>query len=449
MAVIGSGPAALAAVRAWRKLDLDTRIDVIDIARNHGAEHEKKLTGVALKSFRGSAFSYDQKEFLPLNHSGMKSTVWPSAGFGGFSRVWGAALGHEMEGTELFDPVETLDPMSPQSSLFTSSGLKIARVIQKKYQHHLLGNLKPNIHHLAVDSSKCIKCGDCLTGCPTDAIWYAGDRWDSFGNIEFRVGNPVTKIVESQEFVELLIGEDPTPHRYSRVLLGCGPIGTASLLMKSGLLPKQVSMQDSATIFIPLLRLPRFEKRDSFALSQFSFSLSHEKLEQLHVQLYPDSRKMVNRAVDFLPFGKVIVRALWKCFSPFACAAIGYLDSKDSDAISLRLDSNNDFVLSPLTKKNGALNRALALKAISRNLRKIGLVVIPRMSKFGEPGEGYHFGSVEGLTDLGPESLVPGTSLIHVIDGSGLKQISAGPITSSIARRAEEIVKAILRDSKK
>ena len=446
IAVVGSGPAALSAVRTWRELDPHTQIDVIDIGREAGPADAQNLVGVALKSYRGSAYPYDLNEFLPLDHVDMRPTVWPSAGFGGFSRVWGAALGQDPPLSSLFNPIETLNPMDPRSQLFTRSGLKMAETIQRKTREHSLGELQPRIHHLAVDSSKCIKCGDCLTGCPTDAIWFAGQGWNSLENIKFVLGGPVTKIVESQDFVNLFIGTNPEPRPYSRVLIGCGPIGTAALLMRSGLLPNEVEIQDSATVFIPLLRLPTFENQNSFALSQFAFDVSRPPLHQIHIQYYPDSRKMVDRAMNFLPFGKLILKFLWRCISPFTCAAIAYLDSSDSDAIVLTMRSDGEFSLKPRRKPGSEENRALALKVIAQNLRKVGLVCLSKLSKFGAPGEGYHFGAVEGLDYLGGKSLVPGTSRVHVIDGSGLATIGAGPITDSIVLRAEEIVREILND---
>jgi ferredoxin len=427
--IVGTGPSGLAAAREARSLRPSTRIVVLDAGNI--VEPDLKI---GLKSHFGSTAMYDQKD-SGLLHKGMKPTVWPSASRGGFSRIWGAAIGNE--NVEDLSPNMNLNLKGSDQTFLTHSARQMLLAndsIKNKSWH--IGN-----HHIAVDKSKCTMCGRCLSGCPEDAIWFAGNEWRKVENIEIRDGFRLDNFIVHPDRIQLndISGKTVEAHY---VFLAAGAISSIQIMMRSGYLPKQVSIKDTQVLFFPALRFPVKETTKSFALSQISATKKTKEGKQVYLQLYPDSRTLVESIKRHKPFLGKVVEKLWALLSRVIVTGILYFDAESSPALQVRMISRSSFELSknrqPATK--GSRIRLPELNySIAREFR-----VLPFFSlgKKGEPGESYHFGAVAEIQAFNQNAAF---SRIRVVDSSALTEINPGPITNKVMFRAREIVRETLR----
>jgi ferredoxin len=335
-----------------------------------------------------------------------------------------------------------------EDALFTKSGIKILSKSTAPPEKSTRAKLHLQKHRLAVDKSKCIGCGRCLDGCPTNAIWFAGDEWKLIPNITFKNNHYVTKIEQIAEKVIVTVEGQPNALVYDSLYVACGTIGTAILLMKSKMIPDTVSFSDSQTIFIPFIKSPIKDSGFSFSLSQISFKIDLPGFNPLHLQIYPDTRNMSGRVEIFSPrFGFLLVR-IWNYLSRFLSAGILYLDGANSQKLELRLIDDGKFILSPKTSVEAIGQTKYALKESVKAVRSIGLFGLTYFAKIAAPGEGYHFGAIDALQNVHSDGSLPAASNIHIVDGSVLKSIPAGPITPSIMENARIITRNSLPHEK-
>ena len=425
--IVGTGPSGLAAAREIRSLRPSTGIVVLDV----GSTVEPDLQ-VGLKSYFGSNAMYDQKN-SGLFHKGMKPTVWPSASTGGFSRIWGAAIGDEKN-----------EDLSPNINLNGSDQIFLTHSAQKMLLAN--GSIKNKAwkigdHYIAVDKSKCTMCGQCLSGCPENAIWFAGNEWHKIKNVEIRANFRLARFVIHPDRIQLkdISGNSVEAHQ---VFLAAGAISSTQIMMRSGYLPKEVTIKDTQALFFPALRFPVKETSKSFALSQISASKTTKDGKQMYLQLYPDSRMLAESIKRHKPFLGRIVGKIWASLSRVIVTGIVYFDAESSPALQVRMISQSSFELSKTrhVPKKRFCSRLLELNySIAREFRVMPLF---SLGKKGEPGESYHSGAVEEIHAFNQNVAF---SRIRVVDSSGLNEITPGPITHKVMIHAREIVRETLR----
>jgi ferredoxin len=429
--IVGSGPSALATAKTLIASPHKFQITVVDAMAK-----SKQQLKVGLKSHFGSTDFYDTTE-SDIIHRNMKPVIWPSSGKGGFSRIWGAAVG-EMPSDNFprYLEYKLSDGFNPFST-------KSAICIKKRY----LKNKKPKwevINHvLAVDPKKCIKCGDCLTGCPTDAIWFAGDEWKTIEkNIVFHedfrvnrlepIGNRVALISKSGE---RLVSD--------YIFLAAGTIATSQILMRSEMIEKKITIRDTASTFFPALRLPIIEGYAKFSLSQISAKIKIGENKQNYIQIYPDSRMLADPIIKHKPKLGFIVKRTWRMISPFMLSIILYENTSESPKIELAIKDDGKFELSKLEVQRDhrlAMSKMLSYYYIFRDF---GILPLVFLGKKGEAGESYHFGSVDEI--IGKFNYLASNS-IRIVDASILSTIEPGPITDKVMTNASQIVTDFLRE---
>lgn len=428
--VVGSGPSALATVRALFESNLELEVFVIDIQTKR-----LKASSVGLKSHFGSTDVYDNEE-SQIFHSNMKPVVWPSSGLGGYSRIWGAVIGSEPSGNFpkylKFGVTGDLPPFSTKS----------AHKLLKKYKHAKEPRWLLKDHYVAIDPTKCIMCGDCLTGCPTGAIWFAGNEWEEFPAVkkdyEFRVKN--LEIQDKRVKISSFSGKNLMA---DLVFLAAGAIASSQILMRSNLIPNKVSIKDTSITFFPALRLPIRENNVSFSLSQLSASLQNSETSRRYIQLYPDSRKIIDPLTRHLPRLAKVLSKCWKAISPFVLTGILYKDVNDSPSINLEMKAHDYFVLSPGGHINSQNPKTTNFQLARSLHRDFGIIPLFFLGKKGDPGESYHFGGINEVLELNNQSTgMP----IKTVDSSALSIIEPGPITDQVMKNARGIVNDALKE---
>lgn len=429
--VVGSGPSALATVKELVESRIDLEITILDTT-------QKKVSAnsVGLKSFFGSTDVYDQVD-SDLHHINLKPVVWPSTGPGGFSRIWGAVVGQLP--SDNFYPTVKFGRIGDYPKLATASALRIRRRYSKvqKPTWILLD------HIVAVDAAKCNSCGSCLTGCPTDAIWFAGNEWQKIGNLKIESNFRVKEIKTSEKFVTV-ISTSGAELSADSVFLAAGAISSTQILMRSQLIPESVLIQDTGTVFFPALRVPRRDSPNSFALSQLSATLQIDNHSQSYVQFYPDSRNLTEPLKQHSPWLGRLFSGVWKWVSPFIMTGILYNSSQVSASLRLRMTDSNSFELSK-SNEQVSLRQYIKVHRISRSIVKdFGVLPLFFLAKKAEPGESYHFGAIAEVKKFNDSSK---SSRIKVVDASALPHIEAGPITDIVMQNARKIVREHIRET--
>jgi ferredoxin len=431
VAIVGSGASALATVKTLLELNSDLEITVLDIAGD-----EESTTSIGLKSYFGSTSVYDRNK-SKIEHVNLKPVVWPSSGLGGFSRIWGAAIGENASNN--FNTNLRFGKNGDASPFATES----AAPIRKKYAQTINPRWRLLDHYIAVNPKSCISCGECLTGCPTNAIWFAGDEWHKLPMVKMQKNFRVQKlfISDNKVIISSVLGKTFTA---DWVFLAAGALASTQILMSSGLIPNQVSIKDTDTLFFPALRFPVKEGKKSFALSQISANLSREGELKSYIQLYPDSRNLSESLIRHRAFLGRILAKNWKILSPFIATGILYIDAESSSGLDLTMTPSGAFKLSRTREKN-QIRRFIRIHRIGKSIfKEFGLLPLFFLGKKGEPGESFHFGAVSDVVNFNSRS---DSFPVKVVDSSALLSLEPGPITDKVMNNASSITRKFVGEA--
>lgn len=317
VAVIGSGPAGTACVKALIRAGLTpTLIDIgerLPDAQQAAVDRMSKLPAeqwdaadrelvtanptlfdadVPKKMVFGSEYYFGgARPFSPVDTvPGMPSSTFAR---GGFSVAWGAALlpandddlrdwpirRHDLEGSyrrvladlplsgaddglcatfPLYKTAPALLPLAPDVAAFLDDLTAVKR--NAGAAPFVFGRAR-----LAVDAERCRLCGLCLSGCVYGAI-YSTDtdltRLQSAGRLESMEGWAVINLVENDTgvAVEMRHASSGEPRRevFDRVFLAAGAIQSTRIVLTSlGLFDHALILKDSQKFIMPLLRLRR------------------------------------------------------------------------------------------------------------------------------------------------------------------------------------------------
>jgi ferredoxin len=429
VAIIGSGPTGLACLKTilelQKELTRSISVTMYDTADEFGEETKTKLgKSVALKDYFGDAFSYDQNRHTKISRPGKSSNLWASGGLGGFSRVWGATLIGTTE-RDFFNGF--YEDMNANSPLITEGGKRLHSKFEKEKQKNSI-HLERLPLKLAVKSDWCTKCGDCLTGCPSDAIWCSSDELPRLQNFKYEKKKTVSMI----KFIgtgEISIQSSSMSRVFDKVFVATGPLSTASILYNSNLIEGDYYLDDSQTIFNLYLQKRTKPSREKFALAQASFNLKNKKETVANIQIYPCGETLVKK----LPLAKLhrsISPKVLSYLSRYLAAGIAYLPPESSGKIHLKKGQNGELIVSTERNKRRAW-LLLRYSVLSfRTLRKLGLLQIPLIRNAGI-GEGYHFGKLrraDGLNEIG----ILEKNGLYVVGAAALREVPIGPITDQL-----------------
>jgi hypothetical protein len=460
--VIGSGPSAVAVCAVLIKHKI--RPLVIDAAIDLGSGEETAYEFKNNKTWFGSARPYKK-------HDLSRAVFEPGLSFranytkGGFSRVWGATFSffedytkwpadcipstHDFELVEeLLKPAITFFDSNPPTNtlLGDSRSGALLESAQKRLPY------VSNASRLAVEVDKtqqnhCNYRGHCLTGCPQDAIWFAGnqiDSWKSENKLDYISGIFVQKILAANK-IQIVCSccesKAPIELEARRVFVCSGVISSTEIAVNSGMI-ENAEIQDTATVFMGAIAT-KTQKRSlqkSHTLSQWK--IKHPKLK-FSAQMYSPHTSNLERLSEYLPkwFRKMrVVEVLNSRLHPI----IFYFNSQDSEQIyieratqSIRISVERNFLK--------RLKLSISLVSFSIQLLKIGLIIPTPFVRIPKAGSGFHSGGslAHGVvTDsLGCFSSYKN---VHFVDAASLPSIEVGSITPTIMANACRITRMIV-----
>jgi choline dehydrogenase-like flavoprotein len=397
-------------------------------------------------------------------------SVRPSRYFGGFSRIWGATFDFYSQADKW--PVGTF-PSSEDiqfvSSLVAHSetsflpgdlgqsgkiaGNKGAGEIADKLVRlrHTQFDVKKSVLAVNTENRKfaCVLSGECIEGCPKNAIWFAGEAFtkcEQVQEIKILDGFLVLRISSdsSSEVNIFTICKKGGHHTISGkyCFLAAGPIATGKILIDSCFFDS-LNFRDTATIFTVGLSLKQETKSPHHALSQFWVKPKDEYKCGVSAQIYPPSNVLKNRLPKGLvrAFAKSLVLILENNLYPI----IAYSSARDSASFSMWKDAGQIRV-SGRNSVFGISKICLNLVKLFWNLTKGGLFV-PWMVKFTPPGTGFHFGS---SLPHGSKSdylgRIPKLENVSIVDASVLPNIELGSITPTVMANAVRITRTVIKE---
>jgi hypothetical protein len=474
IAIVGAGPTGWAAALNLSKIQ-NSEITVFHGGIEEGdlnkAEPLKKAFNVKL--LRGSDFPYRDFAFGPKTHE-RGVHIPKSFSKEGLSLVWGATMlpyaqsdiqdwpisAHDLDYgyrfvTESMPIAGMVDRLATTFKPFISQPAlqPTNRILQLLEIANGLpeSNVFLGASRLAVFSRNrqergCVYCDLCMQGCPNQKIWSAPSV-DSF-NVKYMKNFRIIKIQENNNQVLLeSLNQNGEAHNFEgfdKVFLASGNVESFRILSSSGFVNKDVTLQDSATYYLPLFISRRYKRIEEtkHALSQAFVRIQTSTKKAAQLQIYDYSEDLVERARSVFVFGKIIPRWVYRIPLKRMFVAIGYLDSHHSPKISMSLNPEGDVVLSRSTSSQVSVQEEVefTLNSAERVLRQLGLWALKPLIQYSHPGGGAHSGGWlpmgEGSDLLGRPQ---GIRNVHVIDSSILPSIPAGAITFTVMANAVRI----------
>jgi choline dehydrogenase-like flavoprotein len=486
VAVVGSGPAGLAAAQALVARGIVP--EIVDIAAlppqpardlrqslaaaavgdwpaaSVAAAQANETTGAAVprKRYFGSDYVY-----AGAGEGVAGDGPTPSRAFGGYSSIWGAAVA-EPHAADLGEwPAEcrpdagriarirrglpasgngTTIPYGPQmaalqrdaacapatDAIVTVAGLAVAAAT---------GDVD---HPVA-----CNGCGMCLSGCPYGSIFStigAFERLERAGRIRIRRGVRVVALRENDrglriEGIDLQSGGSYAEN-FDSVFLAAGAIASTRIVMRSlDLFGSDVELLDSQKILLPILR----RSAPADALARTGPTLAGLFVELPPGPVSPFWTHMQITGVNpmllaHLGIGPDPHRGAWRkaLLAPLlARLMVGWagLHSDLSGRLVLRLDANGPGgdTLHVAARRRGPTKAAAAaaVRALRAALRPTGSHVPPFGWRIARPGEGNHVGGslpmrvgpARQRLSSDPLGRPQGFRRLHVVDASGFPSI--------------------------
>jgi choline dehydrogenase-like flavoprotein len=507
--VIGSGPTGVACAVAL--LAQGRRVLMVDAGQHLEPEREARLVqlggsdpqgwwgpggewlregmegaveGIPLKLAYGSDFPY---RTLPgaTRVQGEDVNTKFSLGKGGLSAVWGAAVmpyrQHDLTDWPVtaaemaehyravleFMPVAqgvdgleqefpTLKPSQPMP--LSAQAAAMLADLEKNAAGLRSKGVSFGRSRLAVNASRCVRCGLCMYGCPHRLIYSSAQTVDVLRanpNFAYAPGLVAQRVTESGDraTVEVLRtdGEWET-FTASRVFVAAGVLPSTALLLRSlGVYGKAVTLKESHYFLLPMLRLksvPGFSRRELHTLAQLFVEVMDESLSPytVHLQTYTYNdlfeqpiRKMLG------PLGFTFP---WQAFLSRLFLFQGYLHSDHSPLTRAVLEREGEGDVLRL-KAQQRPETAGILKRLVGKLSSVGgmtgLRPLSMLMRRGEPGRGFHTGASFPMSarPQGLESDVlgrpAGLRRVHVVDSSVIPSVPATTITFTTMANAHRI----------
>jgi ferredoxin len=466
LCIIGSGPTA-AAVATFISNN-----NMFPYVFDSGIKVKKNSTNQLeygyLKKWFDSSDMYIQPKISNLFFD-KKVKVRPSFSQGGLSTVWGATFS-SFRKFDNWNSIPSNDDNNFINKLVENStnNLRIGEGVKslkadsrsEKLLNNFLENKIENGYFvesatLAINSNKeseekCIYCSKCLTGCPANSIW------NSYKQIELLARNNKINYVCDRFVYSLSEQGGQVSIRsldshgktfidiFDKVILASGAIGTAQILINSGI-RNQLRIFDTPTAFSGILENPlrhneRKNETYSHSLSQFwFFSKSSNSMHQV----YPPSNYNEIKIMNLLRIKKDPFKIV-KSISNFIHPLVSYFKPDNTEYLDMKRQGS-DIELSATTNRllrkkfqNEILRLNRYLKAIDYRVPKISIRILP-------VGLGYHYGASlsEGF-EVDSTGLLKGATNIHIVDSSVLQNLEVGPITQTVMANAVKLMRNLI-----
>lgn len=449
---------------------------------------------VPLKLAYGSDFSYRGAE----DHLGFQremAGILPSLARGGLSTVWGAAMlpyrradmadwpitpedlaAHyravlEMTGCSAREDdlaewyplhTERLNELNPSSQARTLlAGLDRNRNALRR-DGILFGSSRLAIGPNRSQVRPCVYCGQCLYGCPHEAIYNSEHdllrfRSEAGSRFIYQGDTIVDRITEDRQGVHVLgydrLTRAPVHVEGQRAFVAAGPLPSSRIVLKSlEAYDRPVTLLDSQYFVLPLLSLAGAKAGEALhTLSQVFLEIEDQKISPytIHLQIYTHNdliAQALKARFQFLPGWR---RLLVPLLERRLIVIQGYLHSAHSGTMELRLSRDRTgrerLVVKGHPRPEAREKIAQVLRKLSPHFRRLGLLAVHPGLDITRPGRGFHAGGSFPMRrqpgDFESDLLgcVGGTSRTHLVDASIFPSIPATTITLAAMANAHRI----------
>jgi choline dehydrogenase-like flavoprotein len=315
----------------------------------------------------------------------------------------------------------------------------------------------------------CTYCGMCLFGCVNQSIYNAAYdlKW-LLTQPSFRyIPNVFVKEIETSSEYNSVKGINTNTRENiqftsDKILLACGAIGTAKLVLNAlNLHSYRIPLLSSPTVaFAALLpsRLGQTGSEQYFGLAQLSFYIRNASQVSSTDNDYAFGNIFTAQGLptsDFIsrtPLSRPIARKLMKLIQPSIVVANCFLPGALSKH-SLSIDKDNNIHLSG-NYEPALLDWITLLKhRITKVFRQCGAIMLPGSFMQSLPGSDLHYaGTVPHQDSPKPyqtfsNGLVAGLENVYVVDGAALTNLPAKPHTFTIMANADRIARALVQCS--
>ena len=468
--ILGSGPASTQVLQTLSETlsgQSDVRVQILTYDHKNGQDfihaHE------ALKSEEQSAVYFQTPRIAPLSVSTVDE-VWGSFTLGGWGNVWGATL---YEDPNQISEDAALMGLFEDFQLSNHPKRKVPEFLTNRKEKKEKGSLGHSNHSSILISplaiaplsddinSGCNQCGDCLSGCPMNHIWNPRKAFLKLlkplrAEVVYGFATRIHSSAGSTE-VHYINQDEPgkvTVISADVILIGLGAIQSASLLIRSKLIPSETGVKDSQMILVPFMRkdfrvVGKYESR--IALSE---GVTSDKLEvgdiqgDFFSQIYGYSKSLDKVLCTRYSFFRFIPNSIRHNIFKFFGVAMIFLSEEFSGKLELSLSK-----FETISQKSvlPSVSYSKVKPVLRKNFKEKGLFLLTALSKVYPVGKSYHLGNIfeteKSLFDFDTGNLHSHKN-IYILDGASLNRISSFPITIRIMKNADRITKKIVESFK-
>jgi ferredoxin len=318
---------------------------------------------------------------------------------------------------------------------------------------------------LAFDSTACVRCGLCMTGCPYSLIYSAAHTFDELrrnGRIQYHDDLLAFEVGQDGETPFVLTRQlsNQTVHKFEgdRIYVAAGALGTTRLVMGSlRLFGQELEMAESVQFVLPMLSrhtTPDPRLSTEFTLNQFNMAISTD--DQWHdvsqIHFYPHNDAIFDalpRALD-APWAAAVTSQLVRRLT----IGLGYLPSWVSPPLRVKAEPPRGDQALPEFRVSGDLAQGSRIPMFRQVIRKV-LQAAPRldlwpvlpMMFFSAAGKSYHFGGSFPHSEAPADSPLTTDrwgrlgrwSRVHLVDASVFPSVPATTFTLTIMANAHRI----------
>lgn len=438
-----------------------------------------KWGGVERKLAYGSDYPYRQPGPAGEGDAGRRSFA-----LGGLSTVWGGAVlpyraadlldwpvaagdldRHTEAVLSFVDRAFAVDDLADLFPLHTPDARPIAPSRQAEAlladaARHRAVLLREGLHvgraRLAVRSGDdgCVRCGLCLYGCPYGFIYSTRATVEALRRrpgFTYRPGVIVEEVHDDAGGVRIVLRRladgGLEEARGEAVFLGCGPLSTAEILLRSRRAhDRELRLRGHDYFVVPFVRRAATpDVRDERL----------HTLAQVFLEAVDPATGETTAHLQFYTYNDLYDRLIGEILGPVAVLLRRPLDSllgrlmiiqgvvRAGSEVSIRLPAGGGL---HLERRRSDARRALGplLAKIRRARRALGGVVIRPLLRWGPPGEGYYGGTLPmrerpAAWETDPLGRPGGAGRIHVVDASVFPSIPPTPITLPLMANAHRI----------
>ena len=303
----------------------------------------------------------------------------------------------------------------------------------------------------------CVECGLCLWGCPRQSIWaapYDIPALKARANFTYLGDRFATALVRRGASWRILVSGPGSARGHfdaPRVLLACGAIGSAKLVLQAlGWHGRPVAIKSSPAIGFALC-LPRLlgtslvDER-LFGLPSLAFEVSAPgiKGERASGSLLPAAGLPATEFIRHTGCSYPLAREAVRFAQPALVVGNGYFHG-DYSRHELRLLADGELELTGNVDDILPSHLAIVRKRLAGALARYGAFLVPGSLQRAATGSDARYGATvpmrhrPELNESDSMGEVRGLPGVHVVDGAALSNVSSKPVALTIMANADRI----------